>query len=316
MMKSWSVCAALVLATVGVSSVVRGEFTTAVAGQGLSSTDGNVNKTPFDIVETDNANGSKSLVGSGFEQRQTVGAGATINAFAGGEGTAFASGGTVKVKVQTSAYTSIPLLYAPRVTANFGASFVDTVTLTVPTGSGLNVGDPVSYQVRWVLDGVTNSPYYYSGYHYPLGTISAYFSVYSGAEFKAGTGFNLPPYEGYTIASVYAIDVPYVVSGVVGEELRVSASLGLGADNRSGSILDGSATGYGDQSTVMDFSNTMHVYLDPVTVGLGFSAESLHNYASNAGPDGPGGPGNGVPEPATVGIVGVGMVFLLGRRRR
>jgi len=305
-MKSFSVHAAIVLAVTGacitLAPSASGAYTTTVSASGFSSTDGNVNKSPFDVTETDNPNGSKSLVSSGFNQRQTLTSPAVINAFAGGDATAFASGGTLKAKLTTSAYQVDTNLFTPRVTANVGASFVDTVTLTAPSGSSLKTGDPVSYKVRWVLDGVTNSPYYYSGFHYRLGILAASFSVYNGSELKAGTGFNLPPYEGYTINSVFAIDVPYTVSGLVGDSLTVSASLGLGADNRSGSILDGSSTSYGDQSTLLDFSNTMHVYLDPLTNGLSLSAASLHNYAS--------------PEPASLAILSLGMITLLNRRQR
>jgi hypothetical protein len=298
---------AAALGAMGLAPSAHAAYTTTVAGAGLSSTDGNATTHPFDITENDNPNGSKPLVGSGFALRETIGAGAQIDAFAGGDGSASASAGILRAKLSTNAYTLDGILFYPRVTASFGASFVDTVTLTAPAGSGLLPGDPVSYTVRWTLDGVTNSPYYYSGYHYPLGRLSASFSVYDGADIKAGTGFNLPPYEGYTLSALYNIDIPYVVSGFVGDSLTVSASIGLASDNRSGSTLDGAGTQYGDQSTLLDFSNTMHLYLDPITPGLGFAAQSTHDYSSNAPAD--------VPEPATLGFFALGAAILFTRRR-
>jgi hypothetical protein len=51
------------------------------------------------------------------------------------------------------------------------------------------------------------------------------------------------------------------------------------------SVAGFGSTAGGHQEMSIDVSNTVHLFLDPVTEGLGFSSESTHDYRTSAVPE-------------------------------
>ncbi len=71
------------------------------------------------------------------------------------------------------------------------------------------------------------------------------------------------------------------------------------------SVAGFSSTAGGHEETTIDVSNTIHLFLDPVTEGLEFASESGHDYRSSA-----------LPEPALVLLAPLGALVAAAKRRR
>jgi hypothetical protein len=242
-------------------------------GGGFSSADGNVTKHPFDVTYVDDTatDGSKSVTGNGYIQEATLTDPPIIDAYAGGNGSAYAAPGRLRAVAGGHAYSTTGINFLPRVTANFGASFSDAIHLN---SVGLAAGTPVTYRVRIEISAEQSGAYYYSGFGYPTGTF--YFSYAIGGY---GTYYSFPV-SGFSNLPDLHFQIPFELTGSVGDVVTVTGTLGVGTDDRANG-------GYGyDQQTNLDASDGVTFYIEPVTPGLTISSDSGHSYsAPEPGPE-------------------------------
>jgi hypothetical protein len=178
--------------------------------------------------------------------------------------------------------------------------------VTLSSGS-LPVGTDVNYRIEWRLHASTNDPGHrgpqFSGYDNARWTLQLQLGSYFYNEFFPNSFRTTIPSRDTT----FVVDV----AGKVGDVVPLSASLGVSADNRSGYFTDsnGQLTSWGSlgwhngtDQTVIDASNTLRVYMTPLTQGLELAALSGHTYA--------------VPEPSTYALLLAGLLTLAAVRAR
>jgi hypothetical protein len=260
---------------------VRADF--FVSGSGYSSLDDGVTRTPFDIVETIGSDGSRIVTGSGFS---TVGPGGPQQSLlqAGGTGIAFASQGRIGAGINTAAdFINVTpgTTFQPRVAASFSAGFTDTFEVKSST---LSFGTPTTVVYTLAISGTTNSPPPSPGYlGSPTGTVGISLT---------GDTFIMPPIRWpSTFSSYVPFDVDLVrsfnIDTTVGAVLSINVALSLSSINRAG---DGQGP---TQQTIMDFTNTVKFFADPLAPDIVLSSASGYDYSTNpaAAP---------VPEPSTL----------------
>jgi hypothetical protein len=246
------------------------------------------NRTPFDITTVTNSDGSQSTSGMGYLQWATLTVPPDISAYAGGSGSAYAGQGILRAQVNGLALIKGVVGYEPMVMANFGGSFTDNVQLTSTT---LPQGAPASYRVTLDVHATQSGAYYYSGFGYPTGTFYLQLAV--------GTGVGIMysfPVPGFSDLPDLNFTQTWDIPGLVGDRLAVSSALGLGVQDRAN-------MGYGyQQETHLDASNTVKLFVDPLTPGLGLISESGHDYSS-------------VPEPITALLFVLAAAPVAARKR-
>jgi hypothetical protein len=189
------------------------------------------------------------------------------------------------------------------------ASSHEVIPITHPT---LPAGSLVEFTVSYSLSGSSSSEIPNLGpYQYPGATSNPYstgdlsFSYYAHTSVP-GSSVVLP---GNVSAYYYAPDatasitsVPtslnrsntFHMTGKVGDILRIMTSINLEVEDRA-------YKSYGIfQSSNLDFSHTVNLNVDAITPGLSFIVNG-YNYAS-------------VPEPASIGLFGIGTLLLLRRK--
>jgi hypothetical protein len=284
--------------------------TVQVSASGFTSLDDGLSRTPIDVQHTILANGAERVTGSGTIGGNT-GDPPLFRYSAAVTGLAEAGPGRLKARVVGEAVAAsfipnVPALTGgtPRAVGGFSASYHEFVELSHPT---LPVGSPVEFQVSLVVDVATNNPAYFPQHapfareRYATGSIGLSYLVGT----QIGTNLFLPNSLFQTVPELHFTQ-EFSGSGHVGDLLPVYTSLSVGSDNRAGPYeIDGFMSNYGrEQHTVIDASNTVRLFLDPLTPGLTFESESGHDYRSTA-----------VPEPASVVLL-IASVALAMRRSR
>jgi hypothetical protein len=280
----------LIVASHTLLAAASASATVDVSGSGDTSLDAGATTVPFDFTYADNTavDGSKAVTGQGFLKEATLTVPEVISAYAGGGGSAYAAPGVLRASAGGHAFIVGIVPYDPRVTTSFGASFTDQIQLG---GAGLAPGTPVTYHGTITISTEQHGAYYYSGFGYPTGTFFLQYAV--GANVGAFYSF---PVAGFSNLPDLHFEIPFDVSGSVGDVVPISCSLALGTQDRANS-------GFGyDQSTAFDGNPGVHFRLQPVTPGLVLTSDSGHDYT--------------VPEPTGGCFVAASALLAVASRRR
>jgi hypothetical protein len=263
---------------------------------GYVSADDGVTQTPLTETLVVGPNGSQEVTASGgFLETTGVPGDVRSLSSATANGLAFAAPGLVRARVFTEAtnVSFVPQVPPPpgvhaEAQAGFQARFRELVAVTHPT---LPAGSTVTYRVTLDIDGGSSSPVFPNGQFLLQWFAGEPGGTYVGATYSFPNGlFTSVPGDLSSLSQ--AIDV----TTTVGAFIDVSVQL---------SVAGFSSTAGGHQETSIDVSNTIHLFLDPVTEGLGFTSESTHDYRTSA-----------VPEPSLALLVTGAAAALHPARRR
>lgn len=291
---------------VGTASAV---FTSSASGTGYTSLDDGANQDPILTTSSiDPVSGAESVSGAGntalVNELYGVISSASIN------GSASVAPGQLRVAIRGLALIgpgapNVPTNThgTPRAVGSFGATFADQAQLSSNT---LPSGTPVMYRVTWRMHADSNRPGHVGPTFAGHDTGSWYFNYYAGP--SVGTNEFFP--NGLFI-SIPARDheIAYDVAGSVGETLSIGATLTLGADDRAGLYGDGSFSYGGLEETILDASNTVDIFVDPLTPDVTLVADSGHDYSITA-------PEAASPLAALLAIAQLGMIRRRRRRAR
>jgi PEP-CTERM motif len=300
--------AALLLGATAGAGLPAQALTTAADGSGWLSLDNGVNKQTIVFGKTDNG-----VVKAASGQGETITrVGTQPVAGAVGSGGASASAGQVRAAVSGLAFIAplnpqVPSIThgTARVWVETSASFQDTVELKSAT---LAPGTVTQFRASFSVHAETDDPGHigpaFAGYDSGLWNFQVSIGPYFYKESFPNGVFT-------TIPDRNTVDFGSVFTGRVGDIITVSASLRLAADNRAGYYLDTNnqlQTYGGRDDTVIDASNTLNIFVTPLTAGVQAIGSSGHDYRF----------ATAVPEPsaAWLWLLGLGAVGLgLGRRR-
>jgi hypothetical protein len=254
-----------------------GAATVFVSGEGFTSLDNGLLQSPIATQKISLLNGTQRITGSG--QSGDFDPQLRFDYVAAANGLAEAGPGVLRAKVSTfaTAFSHVPnvpaVIYSPRAQAGFQASFSELVELKHPT---LALGSPITFNAVLDVDVASSEPVGFAG------TLLVQF----------GAGPQGGPFAGatYTFPNGLFTGVPdldfaqtFPIQSFVGAFIVVSTRLSVAGLSRAGPDGLGGTFG-GVSSTVIDASNTVKTFLDPVTPGLVFVSESGHDYRLNAVP--------------------------------
>lgn len=260
----------------------------------VSSDDGNT-QTPLTETLVVGANGSQQVTASGgfFEETGVPGDIRSLTE-ATARGLAYAAPGEVRARVFTSATNTSfvpqvpPPAGHPEAAAGLQARFRELVAVSHPT---LPTGSAATYRVTLDIDGGSSMPVGFAGTFRLEWFAGLPGGSYVGANYVFPNGlFQSVP------GDFSPLSQSFDVTTSVGAFVDVGVLL---------SVAGLSSTGGGHEETLIDVSNTIHLFLDPVTDGLEFASESGHDYRSSA-----------VPEPSLVSLAAACALVAAAKRRR
>lgn len=271
----WRACALTLLALS--ATQFASAATVIVSANGNTSLDNGVTQLSMVTQQTALPNGGLRVTGTGqsgdFDPQLLFDYVARVN------GLAEAGPGTLKAKVFTSAIAfshnpNVPaLVFTPRAEAGFQASFSEPVEVKHPT---LAPGSPVKFNAILDMEVFGNEP---AGF---AGTLLIQFAAGPANGPFVGATFSFPNGLFTSVPDLDFVQV-FPIDTVVGAFITVSTRISVAGLSRAGPTGTGTTFGSGNE-TIIDASNTIRTFLDPVTPGLVFASESGHNYALNSVP--------------------------------
>lgn len=266
-----------------------------VTADGWTSLDGGATKDLDSLAYVDNADGSRSVSGSGVSSAGTIGAGAETTHYGAGALLASAGPGVLKVKVDSLAFVNALPFYQPRVFSSASAVMQDAFEVTSAT---LAPGTMTDYAITMSVDIDHNSPIYYKPEGFPHGTF--FLALYYGT--NGGYNLNLPvdfggPSASWPIGTNVSFTQTFTGQALVGSKVPVYLSIGASAQEW---VTGGDGFIY---QTHIDASKTIKLFVDSSTPGVDLVSDSGHDYSLLA-----------VPEPSTLSLASLALITMVGFR--